>query len=115
MATITIQNFLKLYASKAGMTGTAMTESDEFMKIYQLEVVAIPTNRPVNRNDSNDKIYRTTSNKYEMIVEEIHEIHRRGRPNDPFLLNEIFQRLRSVIPNEIGISRELVDEKQKRV
>ena len=68
------------------MTGTAMTESDEFMKIYRLEVVAIPTNRPVNRNDHNDKIYRTTSNKYEMIVEEIHEMHRKGRPNDPFLL-----------------------------
>ena len=59
MATITIQNFFKLYEQLAGMTGTAMTEADEFMKIYKLEVVAIPTNRPVNRVDHNDRIYRT--------------------------------------------------------
>jgi len=91
MATITIQNFCKLYETLAGMTGTAMTEVDEFMKIYQLEVVAIPTNRPVNRPDHNDKIYRTVEGKYEMIVEEIHEMHRRGRPSDPFLLAGLFR------------------------
>jgi len=84
LATITIQNFFKLYENIAGMTGTAMTEAEEFSKIYGLDVVAIPTNRPVNRVDHNDKIYRTIDNKYEMIVEEIHEMHRRGRPADPF-------------------------------
>ncbi len=93
LATITIQNFFKLYGSLAGMTGTAMTEVDEFMKIYKLEVVAIPTNRPVNRVDHNDKIYRTFDGKYEMIVEEIHEMHRRGRPADAFLLAKIFERI----------------------
>ncbi len=117
MATITIQNFCKLYKHLAGMTGTAMTESDEFMKIYRLEVVAIPTNRPVDRLDHNDRIYRTFNNKYEMIVEEIHEIHRRGRPNDPFLLAEIFNRLKPIIEGDTRLDgagkrekHELIDQ-----
>ncbi len=121
LATITIQNFFKLYEKIAGMTGTAMTESDEFMKIYKLEVIAIPTNRPVNRLDHNDKIYRTIADKYDMIVEEINEIHRKGRPNDPFLLAEIFRRLRSIIEREPGLDaagaqrkRELIDEAIRR-
>jgi len=97
LATITIQNFFKLYESLAGMTGTAMTEAEEFTKIYRLDVVAIPTNRPVNRIDHNDKIYRTITNKYEMIVEEIHEIHRHGRPNDPFLLADLFGVLKPLV------------------
>jgi len=108
LATITIQNFCKLYEVLAGMTGTAMTESDEFMKIYRLEVVAIPTNRPVNRNDHNDRIYRTVQNKYEMIVEEIHEMHRRGRPTDPFLLAEIFRTYRSILDGDHA------DEQEKK-
>ncbi len=97
LATITIQNFFKLYESIAGMTGTAMTEAEEFSKIYRLDVVAIPTNRPVNRLDHNDKIYRTVTNKYEMIVEEIHEVHRHGRPGDPFLLAELFEALKPLV------------------
>jgi len=97
LATITIQNFFKLYETLAGMTGTAMTEANEFMKIYKLEVVAIPTNRPVNRADHNDRIYRTFNTKYEMIVEEIHAMHRRGRPADPFLLADVFKRLKPLI------------------
>jgi preprotein translocase subunit SecA len=115
LATITIQNFFKLYESRAGMTGTAMTESDEFMKIYKLEVVAIPTNRPVNRLEHNDRIYRTVKNKYDMIVEEIHEVHRRGRPNDPFLLAQVFNRLRPIIELERGATPELVQAKQDRL
>jgi len=97
MATITIQNFCKLYKHLAGMTGTAMTESEEFMKIYNLEVVSIPTNRPVNRLDHNDKIYGTIQGKYEMIVEEIHEVHRKGRPNDPFLLADLFKQYKPIL------------------
>jgi len=96
LATITLQNYFKLYKSLAGMTGTAMTESDEFMKIYRLEVIAVPTNRPVNRVDHNDKIYRSVQSKYDAIVDEIREMHRRGRPRDPFLLAEIFRRLRPI-------------------
>ena len=99
LATITIQNFFKLYEAIAGMTGTAMTEVDEFMKIYNLEVVAIPTNRPVNRPDHNDKIWRTFNDKYQMIVEEINEIHRGGRPGDPFLLADIFRRFKTLLEN----------------
>jgi len=106
MATITIQNFLKLYDKIAGMTGTAMTESEEFMKIYRLEVVAIPTNRPVNRVDHNDRIYRTFAGKYDMIVEEIHEMRRRGRPADPFLLAEVFKRYRPILQRSIAAGTE---------
>ncbi|MGB0717361.1 MAG: hypothetical protein ACPGXK_15900, partial [Phycisphaerae bacterium] len=86
LATITIQNFIKLYMIKAGMTGTALTEATEFDKIYKLEVVEIPTNRPINRQDHNDKMYRDTDAKYSAIVDEIHEVHRRGRPADPFTI-----------------------------
>ncbi|HOB76775.1 MAG TPA: SEC-C metal-binding domain-containing protein [Phycisphaerae bacterium] len=114
LATITIQNFFKLYESLAGMTGTAMTESEEFMKIYKLEVVAIPTNRPVNRIDHNDKIYRTIAGKYDMIVEEINEMHRKGRPNDPFLLAEIFRRLKPIVAKEPG-AEALRKEKLARI
>ena len=97
LATITIQKFLKLYEKISGMTGTAMTEADEFMKIYKLDVVAIPTNRPVNRQDHNDKIWRTIQNKYDMITEEIHEIHRKGRPSDPFLMADVFKQLKPIL------------------
>ena len=95
LATITIQNFFKLYAARRGMTGTAMTEADEFDKIYKLDVVEIPTNRPVNRVDHNDKMYRDVEQKYDAIVEEIHEVHRRGRPADPFLLADVFNALQA--------------------
>ncbi len=97
LATITIQNFIRLYNIRAGMTGTALTEATEFDKIYKLDVVEIPTNRPVNRVDHNDKMYRNTEQKFDAIVEEIHEIHRRGRPADPFLLAEFFTALRPVL------------------
>jgi len=80
LATITLQNYFKLYDRLAGMTGTAMTESDEFMKIYDLEVVAVPTHRPVNRVDYNDRIYRTAAEKFDAIVEEIREYCFKGRP-----------------------------------
>ena len=80
LATITFQNFFKLYDRVAGMTGTAMTESDEFSKIYELEVVAIPTNRPCVRKDHNDLVYKTVAEKFTAIVEEIHDVHQRGQP-----------------------------------
>ncbi|NLF31270.1 MAG: preprotein translocase subunit SecA [Planctomycetes bacterium] len=80
LATITLQNYFKLYDRLAGMTGTAMTESDEFMKIYSLEVIAVPTHRPVNRIDYNDRIYRSENEKFDAIVEEIRSYAMRGRP-----------------------------------
>jgi preprotein translocase subunit SecA len=100
LATITIQNFIKLYRVKAGMTGTAATEATEFDKIYRIDVVEIPTNRPVNRIDCNDKMYRNIDQKYNAIVDEIHETHRRGRPDDPFLLADILTALRPILEKE---------------
>ena len=79
LATITIQNFFRLYDKLAGMTGTAETESQEFFSTYALEVVVIPTNRPVVRADENDVIYRTRKEKYSAIVEEAIAMHEEGR------------------------------------
>jgi len=79
-ATITYQNYFRLYRKLAGMTGTAMTEAGEFMKIFKADVVAVPTNRPVDRVDHNDRIYAEVDAKYDALVEEIHEVSRRGRP-----------------------------------
>ncbi|MCB9831668.1 MAG: preprotein translocase subunit SecA [Planctomycetes bacterium] len=80
LATITFQNFFKLYDKISGMTGTAMTEAGEFLKIYALNVVAIPTNRVIQRDDLDDKIYADQKDKYNAVVDEIREIHRSGRP-----------------------------------
>jgi preprotein translocase subunit SecA len=113
MATITLQNFFKLYNRIAGMTGTAMTESSEFMKIYKLEVVAIPTNRPVNRSDHNDKIYGTETEKYDAIAEEINAIHSRGFPADPWLLSDLAAALVKVfrrMPPNGDLARDRIEE-----
>jgi len=80
MATITIQNFFKMYKKLAGMTGTAITEANEFMKIYSLDVVSVPTHRPVNRVDHNDRIYANVDVKYDALVEEINTVSKSGRP-----------------------------------
>jgi preprotein translocase subunit SecA len=80
LATITLQNFFKLYKALAGMTGTAMTESEEFNKIYRLEVVGIPTNRAVIRGDYEDRVYRTEREKWEAIIEEIKTVSDACRP-----------------------------------
>ena len=76
LATITLQNFFKLYDKICGMTGTAMTESSEFFKIYQLDVIAIPTNRPLQRQENPDVIYCTEEEKYEAIAEDIEKTNR---------------------------------------
>ena len=80
LATITLQNYFRLYDQIAGMTGTAATEAEEFMKIYKLEVVVIPTNEPCIREDRNDVIYKTMREKFDAIVEEINNISTSGRP-----------------------------------
>ncbi|MCC7291049.1 MAG: SEC-C domain-containing protein [Phycisphaerales bacterium] len=113
LATITIQNFFKLYKAIAGMTGTAATEANEFLKIYQLDVVEIPTNRPVNRIDHNDKVYRTIDHKYRAIVDEIFEVHRKGRPRDAFLLYDVFKALRP-IKVKLGQSADKLDAMMAR-
>ncbi len=80
LATITIQNYFRLYQKLAGMTGTAETEAPEFMKIYKLDVVVIPTNEPVRRVNYPDVIYRTKKEKYRAIIDEIRTMHEKGRP-----------------------------------
>ncbi len=80
LATVTLQNFFRLYDKLSGMTGTAMTEASEFDKIYQLGVVPIPTNRPMVRVDQPDLVYRTEEAKYEAVAEDIAEKHRTGQP-----------------------------------
>ena len=80
MATITFQNFFRMYSKLAGMTGTAATEAEEFGKIYNLEVVAIPTHEPVRRADAPDAVYRNTPSKFKAVVDEIADCHQRGQP-----------------------------------
>jgi preprotein translocase subunit SecA len=80
LATITYQNFFRLYDKLAGMTGTALTEATEFMKIYELPVVQVPTNMPMVRDDRNDQIYKTKEGKWEAVVKEIAARHENGQP-----------------------------------
>src|SRR5687767_4291738 len=80
MATITIQNYFRMYEKLAGMTGTAETEETEFHDIYKLAVSVIPTNRPVRRVDKHDLVYKTRSEKYQAVIEEIERQHKRGLP-----------------------------------
>ena len=97
LASITLQNFFKLYKQLAGMTGTAMTEADEFMKIYKLEVVAIPTNKPIRRIDFNDKLYKNVSSKFDAIVNEIHSYSTKGYPADPWSLYDELREVRKIL------------------
>ena len=80
LASVTFQNYFRLYDKLAGMTGTAMTEADEFMEIYGLGVVEVPTNKPIARVDQNDLVYRTAREKFDGVVEEIKEAHQKGQP-----------------------------------
>ncbi|TMD99900.1 MAG: preprotein translocase subunit SecA [Chloroflexi bacterium] len=80
IATITVQNYFRQYEKLAGMTGTAVTEAEEFHKIYGLDVVVIPTHRPMVRTDSSDVIYKTEKSKFEAVIDEIVEMNKQGRP-----------------------------------
>jgi preprotein translocase subunit SecA len=80
LATITLQNFFKLYKKLAGMTGTAMTEANEFMKVYGLDVLAMPTNKPLRRVNHADVIYMTEHEKFKALIDEIRDVHEAGRP-----------------------------------
>ena len=80
LASVTFQNYFRLYDKLAGMTGTAATEAEEFMEIYKLGVVEVPTNRPVARKDDHDQVYRTAREKYEGVVKTIQEAHEKGQP-----------------------------------
>ena len=79
-ATITLQNYFRMYHKLAGMTGTAETEAGEFWDIYKLDVVVIPTNRPIQRKDMDDRVYKTKREKYKAVIDEIVKMHEAGRP-----------------------------------
>ena len=112
LATITLQNFFKLYKKLAGMTGTAMTEATEFYKVYELDVVAIPTNRPLVRLNYPDVIFRSEREKMQAILDEIREVHATGRPilvgttsiEKSEELSEMLERLRHPAP---GLERQV--------
>ena len=80
LATITFQNYFRLYSKLSGMTGTAMTEQEEFGTIYNLDIVEIPTNRPNQRNDHHDVVYKTEAGKFRAVVEQVKECHAKGQP-----------------------------------
>ena len=80
MATITFQNYFRMYKKLSGMTGTALTSAEEFDKVYKLDVVSIPTNKPTLRHDFADKVFKTESGKYQAVVKEIEELHKKGQP-----------------------------------
>jgi len=113
LATITLQNFFKLYDQIAGMTGTAATEADEFMRIYKLDVVVIPTNEPCIRDDREDVIYKSLKEKFDAIVDEINEISAAGRP---LLIGTISieksEALSAALQKRYGLEHEVLNAKQ---
>jgi preprotein translocase subunit SecA len=80
LATITFQNYFRLYSKLSGMTGTALTEEDEFREIYKLDVIAVPTNKPIQRIDHHDQIYRTEKGKFEAVINQVIECNKKGQP-----------------------------------
>ncbi len=80
LATITFQNYFRMYSKLSGMTGTALTEDNEFREIYNLDVVEVPTNKPMIRNDRNDAVYKNIRGKYDAVVEQVKECHEKGQP-----------------------------------
>ena len=111
LATITFQNYFRLYNKLSGMTGTAMTEEDEFREIYKLDVIAIPTNKPVKRIDRNDLVYRTEAAKYRAIIEQIMECHEKGQPVLVGTISIEKSELLSAMLKKKGIKHEVLNAK----
>ena len=112
LATITLQNYFKLYGKLAGMTGTAMTEAEEFWKIYQLDVMAIPTNRHMQRINHPDNIYGTDKEKWNAVVDEIKDVHTTGRP---ILVGTTSIETSELVSNKLmkqGIKHDVLNAKQ---
>ncbi|BFN37703.1 preprotein translocase subunit SecA [Fidelibacter multiformis] len=112
LATITLQNYFRMYDKLAGMTGTAETEAAEFGEIYKLEVVSIPTNRPVIRKDRNDVIYRTKREKYRAIIEEIIQSHKKGQPVLVGTISVEVSEMLSKMLQRAGIPHNVLNAKQ---
>ena len=111
-ATITLQNYFRLYGKLSGMTGTAATEAEEFWKIYKLEVVIVPTNLPMIRQDTNDLIYRDHKAKYDAVVRDIEERHKAGQPVLVGTTDIDKSELLSDLLNRKGIPHEVLNAKQ---
>ena len=111
LATITFQNYFRLYTKLSGMTGTAMTEEDEFREIYKLDVIAVPTNRPIQRIDHTDLIYRTEKGKYKAIIEQITECHEKGQPVLVGTISIEKSELLSAMLKRKGIQHEVLNAK----
>ena len=113
LATITLQNFFKLYDQISGMTGTAATESEEFMNIYKLEVVIIPTNKPCVRDDKEDVIYKSMKEKFDAVAEQVNEVSKAGQP---LLIGTISieksEALSSALTKRFGLEHEVLNAKQ---
>jgi preprotein translocase subunit SecA len=111
LATITFQNYFRLYDKLAGMTGTAMTEAEEFHKIYNLEVVAIPTHRPMIRDDEADLVYRNEPGKFNAVIDEIVEMQEQGRPVLVGTVTVEKSEILSTMLNRRGIKHEVLNAK----
>ena len=111
LATITFQNFFRLYDKLSGMTGTAMTEEDEFKEIYKLDVIAVPTNKPIARIDHNDQIYRTEKGKFDAIINQIEECHKKGQPILVGTISIEKSELLSAMLKRRGIKHEVLNAK----
>ena len=112
LATITIQNYFRMYDKLAGMTGTAETEAEEFASIYNLEVLVIPTHRPIVRDDRNDLIYKTTREKYNAVVEEIIRCQQTGQPSLVGTISVEASELLSRMLKSKGVPHNVLNAKQ---
>ena len=111
LATITFQNFFRLYGKLSGMTGTALTEEEEFQHIYKLDCVAVPTNKPVIRVDMQDSVYKTEAGKFHAVIEQIKECHAKGQPVLVGTVNVDKSEQLSALLKKQGITHEVLNAK----
>ena len=111
LATITFQNFFRLYGKLSGMTGTALTEEEEFQHIYKLDIVAIPTNKPVIRDDINDSVYKTEAGKYAAVIAQIKECNDKGQPVLVGTVNVDKSEVLSKLLKKVGIKHNVLNAK----
>ncbi|MEI7794423.1 MAG: preprotein translocase subunit SecA [Thermoleophilia bacterium] len=112
LATITLQNYFRMYDKLSGMTGTASTEANEFNKIYETEVVSIPTHRPMVRNDENDFIFKTKDSKFRAVIEDIADAHDRGQPVLVGTISVAISEMLSGMMERRGIPHSVLNAKQ---
>ena len=115
LATVTLQNFFKLYSKLSGMTGTAMTEANEFWKIYKLDVVAVPTNKPLKRLNLPDLVYKTEKDKWDAVLADITEVHASGRPILIGTTDVAKSEKLSTLLRKKGVKHELLNAKPENV